>query len=143
MVDSTADEKDNAFSKSMKVVYQMCAKDKNRKDITKRSCACITDFLAQEGKKSPFVIAKKDVIAKILKAHKDTITQRIQPSAKKILDRLRTFLNDLLDTSAEEANVAELAAKKKIASILPVLQNELKSKKQDLEDIRKKYEKSG
>lgn len=137
-MDLALDNKENAFSKSMRIVYQACAYDKNRKDITRRTFTRIEEHLAQTTNKSPFALAKKDMISRIISVHKSTVVDCIQPSLGKALAQLRASLSDLMDSSADEA---EVAAKKSMRKILAELVSELDSAWQDLEKVERKYEK--
>ena len=138
-MDACRDNEENAFSKSMRNVYQACAQDKNRKNITKRTFFRIGEHLAQATNKSPFEAARKDILGKIIRVHRDSIVECIRPCLAGTLGRLRASLDDLSDNTADEA---ELAAKKELRRILPDLQSDLESARQEIKKVKKKYEDS-
>lgn len=137
MLDLTLDSERNAFSRSMQAIYQTCAKDPNRKDITRRSKKAIEEHLSQTGKKSPFEVAMGDVVKQVVKVHRETMTQRIQPNVKSSLNQLCASLADLLDEKV--VSEAEAAAKKDLRKVVLELQAEWKRASQDLEKVKKGY----
>lgn len=137
LMDLCRDSEENAFSKSMRSIYQSCAQDKTRKNITKRTFFRLEQHLSQKTNKSPFVLARKDIISKIVRAHKDRVGDCIKLCLRQTLGQLRASLKDLLDNNAD---ASELAAKKEIRSVLPDLNSDLERGRKDLENLKKKYE---
>ncbi|KAM0714016.1 hypothetical protein Q7P37_010980 [Cladosporium fusiforme] len=118
LFDITQDSAKNVFSRKMKPVYEECAAD-GGKGVIKRSMDTIEATLSKTGNDSPFAVAARRISAKLSDTDIKHMAKDVQPKILGILQRLHASVDLLLDDKVVDE--AEVAAKKDLQGLLPIL----------------------
>lgn len=137
LLDVTQDNDKNVFSRRIKPIYEKCAADKGA-GVTKRSMDAIEKTLSRTVHDSAFAVAALRVSTKLSDTDRKHMSRTIFTAVDKLLERLYTSVDNLLDNKIVDE--AEVAFKKDLKGLLPVLRADWEQASKELEAVKAKYD---
>lgn len=137
LFDVTQDSFKNVFSTRMRPVYEHCAADSGS-GVTNRSMDAIEKTLSCTGHDSAFAVAARRISTKLNDTDRRHMIRVVFPAVEKLLERLHTSVDNLLDNKIVDE--AEVAAKKALKGLLPILRADWEQASKKLEAVKAKYD---
>jgi hypothetical protein len=137
LLDTSQDNKKNAFSRKMQAIYDKCQSDSGQ-GVTKRSLARIESFLSEKGKGSAFVAVTRRVTTKFLETDQKRITENVKHKIGRLLEQMYASIDGMLDNKIVDEE--EATARSDLQELLPILLHDWEQANQSLQAVEAKDE---